>query len=131
MKHYGCSSNNMIVDEIIWLFILNSKFKVPNAIFWYYKYPYNNIRMPNRRVCPPWLNLLHNRKSTLRNIRRECFFPMWDKHLFFIHLQTAPTDGWSFFINGSKVFFFFLYCMGVCKLVGGGVFWFVGDFCSN
>ena len=55
---------------------------------------------------------------------------MWDKHLFFIHLQTAPTDDWSFFINGSKVIFF-LYCMGVCKLVGGRVFWFVGDFCSN
>jgi hypothetical protein len=28
MKEYGCSSNNMIVDEIIWLFILSSKFQM-------------------------------------------------------------------------------------------------------
>ena len=28
MKEYGCSSNNMIVDEIIWLFILSFKFQM-------------------------------------------------------------------------------------------------------
>jgi hypothetical protein len=28
MKEYGCSSNNMIVDEITWLFILSSKFQM-------------------------------------------------------------------------------------------------------
>ena len=60
MKHYDYLSNN-IVNEIIWLtikqynyswnnIIIHIKFQVPNAIFWYYKYSYNNIRKPNKRV---------------------------------------------------------------------------------
>jgi hypothetical protein len=57
----------------------------------------------------------------------QCGINIFSLFIYKLHQQTAGL----FFINGSKVFFFFLYCMGVCKLVGGGVFWFVGDFCSN
>ena len=85
MKQYDCSSNNMIVDEIIWLFIkqydylwnsttVHIKFQVPNAIFWYYKYPYNSIRKPHRIICPPWLNLLHNRNPHLETLGGSVFF---------------------------------------------------------
>jgi len=67
IKQYNCWWNNMVVHQIVWLFILSSKFQVPSSK-WYYKYPYNNIRKPNRRVCPSWLNLLHNRNPHLETL---------------------------------------------------------------
>jgi len=116
MKQYDYSSNNMIVDEIIWLFIkqydyswnniiVHIKFQVPNAIFWYYKYSYNNIRKPNMRVCLPWLNLLHNRYPHLETLGGSVSFQsginIFSLFIYKLHQQLLPLT-YLFILVGAR-----------------------------
>jgi hypothetical protein len=95
IKQYDCWWNNMIVHQIVWLFILSSKFQVPSSK-WYYKYPYNNIRKPNRRVCPSWLNLLHNRNPHLEtlggSVSFQCRINIFSLFIYKLHQQIVPCS---------------------------------------
>jgi len=86
MKQYDCSSNSMTI---------HIKFQVPSSK-WYYKYPYNKIRKPNRRVCPSWLNLLHNRNPHLEtlggSVSFQCRINIFSLFIYKLHQQIVPCS---------------------------------------
>jgi hypothetical protein len=101
MKQYNCLSNSMTI---------HIKFQVPSSK-WYYKYPYNNIRKPNKRVCPSWLNLLHNRNSHLKtlggSVSFQCVINIFSLFIYKLH-QQLPTPSntklqrlWDSLFDGS------------------------------